>query len=97
MVSIAGVAFLAGVQQAGDQYSQFGQGAQGYAKRFGAGYADAFVSTFLSGAIFPSLLKQDLAIFTKGFGRSARGFCTQSATRSCAKAITDAGSQTTQI
>jgi hypothetical protein len=68
VVTIAGVAFLAGVQQAGDQYSQFGQGAQGYAKRFGAGYADAFVSTFLSGAIFPSLLKQDPRYFYKGTG-----------------------------
>jgi hypothetical protein len=67
-VTIAGVAFLAGLEQASDQYSDFGQGALGYGKRFGAGYADVFASTFLSGAIFPSLLKQDPRYFYKGTG-----------------------------
>lgn len=67
-VTILGTAFLAGVQQAGDQYSEFGQGAQGYGKRFGAAYAGVFASTFLSGAVFPSLLKQDPRYFYKGTG-----------------------------
>jgi len=67
-VTILGGAFLAGVQQAGDQYSEFGQGAEGYGKRFGAVYADVFASTFLSGAILPSLLKQDPRYFYKGTG-----------------------------
>jgi hypothetical protein len=68
VVTIAGVAFLAGLQQAGDEYSEFGQGAQGYAKRFGAAYGDAFASTFLSGAVFPSLFKQDPRYFYRGTG-----------------------------
>jgi hypothetical protein len=68
VVTIGGVAFLAGLQQAADQYSEFGQGAQGYAKRFGAEYGDAFVSTFLSGAVFPSLFKQDPRYFFRGTG-----------------------------
>jgi hypothetical protein len=68
VVTIGGVAFLAGLQQAGDQYSEFGQGAQGYAKRFGAAYGDAFASTFLSGAVFPSLFKQDPRYFYRGTG-----------------------------
>jgi hypothetical protein len=67
-VTIAGTAFLAGLEQAGDQYSEFGQGALGYGKRFGAGYADVAVSTFLSGAVFPSMLKQDPRYFYKGTG-----------------------------
>src|SRR5882762_3055707 len=67
-VTILGTAFLAGVQQAGGQYSEFGQGAQGYGKRFGAAYAGVFASTFLSGAVFPSLLKQDPRYFYKGTG-----------------------------
>jgi Carboxypeptidase regulatory-like domain len=67
-VTILGGAFLAGVQQAGDQYSELGQGAKGYGKRFGAVYADIFASTFLSGAIFPSLLKQDPRYFYKEGG-----------------------------
>ena len=67
-VTILGTAFLAGLQQAGDQYGEFGQGAEGYAKRFGAGYADVIASTFLSGAVFPSLLKQDPRYFYRGIG-----------------------------
>jgi hypothetical protein len=67
-VTILGTAFLAGLQQAGDQYPEFGQGAQGYGKRFGADYVDVVVSTFLSGAVLPSLLKQDPRYFYKGTG-----------------------------
>lgn len=67
-ITLAGTAFLAGLQQAGDQYPEFGQGAQGYGKRFGAGYADVIASTFLSGAVFPSVFKQDPRYFYKGTG-----------------------------
>ena len=67
-VTIVGTAFLAGLEQAGDQYGEFGQGMQGYAKRFGAGYADVFASTMLSGAVFPSLLKQDPRYYYQGTG-----------------------------
>jgi hypothetical protein len=67
-VSIFGTGFFAGLQQAADQYSEFGQGAQGYGKRFGAAYADVVASTFLSGAVFPALLKQDPRYFYKGTG-----------------------------
>jgi hypothetical protein len=72
VVTIGGVAFLAGLQQAGDQYSEFGQGAQGYAKRFGADYGDTFASTFLSGAVFPSLFKQDPRYFYRGTGSTKK-------------------------
>jgi Carboxypeptidase regulatory-like domain len=67
-VTFFGTAFLAGLQQAGDQHSEFGQGAQGYGKRFGAAYTSVITSTFLSGAVFPSLLKQDPRYFYKGTG-----------------------------
>lgn len=72
VVTIGGAAFLAGLQQAGDEYSEFGQGAQGYAKRFGAVYGDVFASTFLSGAVFPSLLKQDPRYFYRGTGSTKK-------------------------
>ena len=58
----------AGVEQAQNHFAEYGQGAQGYAKRFGAGYADAFAGTFIGGAIFPSFLKQDPRYFYKGTG-----------------------------
>jgi hypothetical protein len=67
-VNIFGTGFFAGLQQAGDEYPEFGQGAQGYGKRYGAAYADVVASTFLSGAVFPSLLKQDPRYFYKGTG-----------------------------
>ena len=72
VVTIAGVGFLAGLQQAGDQYPEFGQGAQGYAKRFGAAYGDTLASTFLSGAIFPTLFKQDPRYFYRGTGTTKK-------------------------
>jgi hypothetical protein len=56
------------VEQATDEFSGYGQGAQGYAKRFGASYADTVSSTFIGGAILPSLLKQDPRYFYKGTG-----------------------------
>jgi hypothetical protein len=70
-VSIGGTAFLAGLQQAGDQYPEFGQGMEGYGKRLGAGYGDVVASTFLSGAIFPTVLKQDPRYFFKGTGSAS--------------------------
>jgi len=57
-----------GIQQAQNTFNGYGQGAQGYGKRFGASYADFVTGTFLGGAIFPSLLKQDPRYFYKGTG-----------------------------
>jgi hypothetical protein len=58
----------AGIQQANDDLSGYGQGAAGYGDRFGASYAGAVTSTFIGGAILPSLLKQDPRYFYKGTG-----------------------------
>ena len=59
---------IAGIQQANNQFSGYGQGAQGYAKRYGASYTDIVTSTFIGGAILPSLFKQDPRYFYKGTG-----------------------------
>jgi Carboxypeptidase regulatory-like domain len=59
---------IAGVEQAENQFSGYGQGAQGYGKRFGAGYADIVSSTFIGSAILPSILKQDPRYFYRGTG-----------------------------
>ena len=58
----------AGVEQAQNHFAEYGQGAQGYGKRFGAGYADTVADTFIGAAILPSLLKQDPRYFYKGSG-----------------------------
>ncbi len=62
------VGAIAGVEQATDYFSGYGQGAEGYAKRYGASYADVVTGTFIGGAILPSLLKQDPRYFYKGTG-----------------------------
>lgn len=67
-VTLAGVAALAGIDQAANRWGAYGQGVQGYAKRFGTTYADVFTATFLGGAVLPSLLKQDPRYFYKGTG-----------------------------
>jgi hypothetical protein len=68
--TFVGVAALAGVQQGTDDFAGYGQGLQGYAKRFGAAYADVVFGTFIGSAILPSLLKQDPRYFYKGTGSS---------------------------
>ena len=67
-VSFGLAAATAGIEQADNAYSGYGEGAQGYAKRLGASYADGFSGTFIGGAILPSLLKQDPRYFYKGTG-----------------------------
>src|SRR5271169_6531930 len=59
---------IAGIQQAQDEFSGYGQGAQGYAKRYGASYTNLVTETFIGGAILPSLFKQDPRYFYKGSG-----------------------------
>jgi Carboxypeptidase regulatory-like domain len=58
----------AGIQQAANQYSGYGQGAQGYGKRFGADYADVTISSLIGDAMLPSLFKQDPRFFYKEDG-----------------------------
>jgi uncharacterized membrane protein YeaQ/YmgE (transglycosylase-associated protein family) len=58
----------AGIEQASDEFGGYGQGAQGYAKRYGANYADGFIGNMIGGAILPSLFKQDPRYFYKGTG-----------------------------
>jgi hypothetical protein len=58
----------AGVEQADNHFAGYGQGTEGYAKRFGANFADAVTGTFIGGAILPALLKQDPRYFYKGTG-----------------------------
>jgi hypothetical protein len=67
-VAFAVTGAVAGVEQADNAFSGYGQGAQGYAKRYGAAYADLVSGTFIGSAILPSLLKQDPRYFVKGTG-----------------------------
>jgi carboxypeptidase family protein len=66
--TFVGVAAIAGVEQATDTFEGYGQGAQGYFKRFSATYTDAITATYIGSAILPSILKQDPRYFYKGTG-----------------------------
>jgi hypothetical protein len=67
-VTFLSTGFFAGLEQAQNSFSGYGQGAQGYGKRFAANYADNFIGTMIGAAILPSLLKQDPRYFYKGTG-----------------------------
>jgi Carboxypeptidase regulatory-like domain len=59
---------LSGIQQGRDTYPDYGQGAEGYAKRYGADYADLFIGRMLGAAVFTSLFHQDPRYFYQGSG-----------------------------
>jgi hypothetical protein len=56
----------AGISQATNQYPEFGQGAKGYAKRYGGAFGDNFFGNYLTEAAFPVLLRQDPRYFRMG-------------------------------
>jgi hypothetical protein len=69
---LAGV--VAGIGQASDSNPEWGQGMEGYAKRFGASYSDAFIGNFFGNAVLPIMLKEDPRYFQKGTGSATSRF-----------------------
>ncbi len=67
-IQIPWYGFLSGISQAEDSEPGYGQGAAGYGKRFGAALADGTIENFMTGAILPSLLRQDPRFFESGKG-----------------------------
>ncbi|MFZ0884163.1 MAG: carboxypeptidase-like regulatory domain-containing protein [Candidatus Acidiferrales bacterium] len=67
-VAMVGVGFGAGIEQATNSFSGYGQGAAGYGKRFAAKFADGRSSDFFTHAIYPSLLHQDPRYYYQGTG-----------------------------
>jgi len=66
-VTFLGIAFMAGIYQAGDT-PDYGQGAKGYGQRVGAGVADTATDIFIGGAILPWMLHQDPRYYYQGTG-----------------------------
>ncbi|HVJ09691.1 MAG TPA: hypothetical protein VM554_15040 [Acidisarcina sp.] len=62
----------AGFAQATDDFDGYGQGTEGYAKRYGAAYADSFDGTIIGNAVFPALLHQDPRYFRLGKGSAMK-------------------------
>jgi hypothetical protein len=67
-------AFVAGLGQARNTNPGFGQGAEGYFKRFGASYLDTADGNLWGNAILPVLLKEDPRYFRLGTGSFAHRF-----------------------
>ncbi|HTS05397.1 MAG TPA: carboxypeptidase-like regulatory domain-containing protein [Candidatus Eisenbacteria bacterium] len=67
-VTVVAVAAIAGVDQAANRFSGYGQGAQGYTKRYAASYGNLASGLFIGGAVLPSILKQDPRYFYNGTG-----------------------------
>jgi len=67
-VSFAITGLIAGAEQANNSFPGYGQGAQGFGKRYGAAYADFVSGVFFGNVIFPTVFKQDPRYFYKGTG-----------------------------
>jgi hypothetical protein len=62
---------LSGIAQAKNDPKQWGQGWGAYGKRYGASFADNSTGTYMTTAIFPSLLREDPRYYQLGKGRFA--------------------------
>jgi len=65
-------AFVAGFGQASNSIPEYGQGFEGYAKRYVTAYADNAVENMMSSAVLPSILHQDPRYYQLGYGGFAR-------------------------
>jgi hypothetical protein len=65
-------AILAGTNQAQNSFPEYGQGVQGYAKRFGASYGDYFIGNLMGNAVLASALREDPRYYQKGTGSYTR-------------------------
>jgi hypothetical protein len=64
----------AGHSQLENNFSGYGQGAQGYAKRYAAAYVDSFNGTMIGNAFLPIVFHEDPRYFRKGTGTVMRRF-----------------------
>jgi len=68
------VGIVAAGHQAADSDPAFGQGFKGYAKRYGAAFADQVDGNIMVGGVFPTILKVDPRYFRLGRGSFAHRF-----------------------
>ena len=73
-------AFVAGISQARNSNPGFGQGAEGYFKRFGASYLDTADGNLWGNAILPIVFKEDPRYFRLGSGTFTHRFLYSAAT-----------------
>jgi hypothetical protein len=68
------VGIVAGIRQAENSSPAFGQGAEGYAKRYGAAFADQVDGNVMVGGVYPTILKFDPRYFQLGKGSYSHRF-----------------------
>jgi hypothetical protein len=59
---------LSGINEANGSEPGYGNGFQGYAKRYGASFADGTIENFMVGAVMASALRQDPRFYQKSDG-----------------------------
>jgi len=62
------IGVVAGLGQASNSIPEYGQGAEGYGKRYATAYADNAVENFMASAVLPSFLHQDPRYYQLGHG-----------------------------
>ena len=67
-VTLLGTGIDAGIQQAQNKYPEFGQGVEGYAKRFGARYTSHISGVMIHHVILQAVFHQDPRYFYKDTG-----------------------------
>jgi hypothetical protein len=67
-VVLSSTGIVAAIQQGRNNYPEFGQGMEGYGKRFGAQYADRVSDTVIGHVVMQSIFHQDPRYFYKGSG-----------------------------
>ena len=71
-VTFLAAGFNAGISQATNSDRPFGQGAEGYGKRFGASYADEVQYRFFKGFAYPTLFSEDPRYYREGQGPTGK-------------------------
>lgn len=67
-IRIVSTGLSSAIGQAADSHSGYGQGMEGYGRRFGASYGDKTLGSFFGTFALPSLLHDDPRYFRKGSG-----------------------------
>lgn len=62
------VGFQAAISQSQNEFPEYGQGASGFGKRYGAAFADQVSTGFFANYLYPVLLKEDPRYFRLGEG-----------------------------
>jgi hypothetical protein len=61
-----------GIEQASNEKAGYGQGAMGYAKRYGADFTDGFTNELFVTGVFPTLLHEDPRYYRLGRGSTLK-------------------------